>query len=139
MTEDPLEKHHGLIAVAERGQLEGHAHMVGLQCIADLVAALRAERKNTAEAMNYFLDPHSPGSPPKYTDDYGPTLLNQIQWVAGYYEEMMDEDGAEIERLKARVAELETLLALSGEATIPYQTTSATHVAALEMARREEP
>ena len=39
---------------------------------------------------------------------------------------------------RARVAELETLLALSGEATIPYQTTSATHVAALEAARKEE-
>ena len=49
MTEDPLEKHHGLIAVAERGQLEGHAHMVGLQCIADLAAALRAEREQVAE------------------------------------------------------------------------------------------
>ena len=49
MTEDPLEKHHGLIAVAERGQLEGHAHMVGLQCIADLAAALREERARVAE------------------------------------------------------------------------------------------
>ena len=44
-----------------------------------------------------------------------------------------------IRELRARVAELETILALSGEATIPYQTTSATHVAALEAARKGEP
>ena len=43
-----------------------------------------------------------------------------------------------IRELRARVAELETILALSGEATIPYQTTSATHVAALEAARKGE-
>ena len=43
-----------------------------------------------------------------------------------------------VRELQARVAELETILALSGEATIPYQTTSATHVAALEAARKEE-
>ena len=49
MTKDPLEKHHGLIAVAERGQLEGHAHVVGLRCIADLAAALRVSRARVAE------------------------------------------------------------------------------------------
>ena len=49
MTEDPLERHHGLIAVAERGQQAGHDHVVGLQCIADLAAALRAERTRIAE------------------------------------------------------------------------------------------
>jgi len=48
------------------------------------------------------------------------------------------EDITEVQALRARVAELETLLALSGEATIPYQTTSATHVAALEAARKGE-
>jgi len=75
--------------------------------IRDLAAALRAEREQAAAAMSYFLDPNDPGSPPKYTEEYGPTLLNQIQGLAGYYEEMMDEDRAEVERLKARVAELE--------------------------------
>ena len=78
-----------------------------MHCIRDLAAALRAEREQAAAAMSYFLDPNDPGSPPKYTEEYGPTLLNQIQGLAGYYEEMMDEDRAEVERLKARVAELE--------------------------------
>jgi BMFP domain-containing protein YqiC len=57
--------------------------------------------------MSYFLDPNDPGSLPKYAADYGPTLLNQIQGLAGYYEEMMDEDESELRQLKARVAALE--------------------------------
>jgi len=46
---DVLKRHAPLIAVAERGQSEGRAHVVGLTCIRDLAAALRTERERVAE------------------------------------------------------------------------------------------
>jgi len=72
MSEDPLEKHRYLIAVAERGELESHAHMIGRQCIADLAAALRAERARVAELETRLAE-----SETQRMTDYDDTLLGR--------------------------------------------------------------
>lgn len=72
----------------------------------ELVATIRELQALVAEAMSYFLDPNDPGSLPKYTADYGPSLLNQIQGLAGHYEEMMDEIEREVNCLEDENAAL---------------------------------
>jgi predicted RNase H-like nuclease (RuvC/YqgF family) len=121
MGNDPLERHHGLIAVAERGQQEGHDHVVGLQCIRDLATALRAERERVAELekelsladsdvaakRNYIDELDREMSCAKRLDSEQLEQIEELKARVARLQNTVLENIEEIKTLKARVAELE--------------------------------
>jgi hypothetical protein len=68
-----------------------------------LVAEIERLRTELVDAMGMFWDQTAQAW---MYEEYGPTLVNKIQGLAGYYELMGDEQDKEIERLRAENATL---------------------------------